>query len=222
MKIVNHLLYRKYGTWIITNAALTIILLTGIITASLCFTSIWNLSVDLWTKLGTVSTIIGTVIALYIAAFFTNKERIKSIQENHHYKISLLHDLEGILTEISRAIHIAIRREKGHDSSNDNKILQENLESFTYWSSRITNINLNIYAPPEIRDAVSMILHQGVKPITFNGSSIYKDFVQNTVLNILHRIIDSPYMRNDKDSSVQHFLNMVTSTRDDIVKLYDN
>jgi protoheme ferro-lyase len=217
------LLYRKYGTWIITNSALTIILLIGITVSSTYFLFIWNLSTDLWTKLGTVSTIIGTVIALYIASLFTNNDRIKNIQENHHYKISLLHDLEGILTEILRAIQISIRKENGKEfQPNDNLTLQENLNSFTYWASRITSINSNTYVPPYIRDAVSMLLHQGVKPITFNGSASSKKFVQTTVLHILERIIDSSYMGDDKDPSVQHFLKMVISTRDNIEKLYDD
>lgn len=180
----------------------------------------WNDSDDSWTKLGTIATIIGTIIAIYIAVIYANRERNKSIRENSHYKISLLHDLEGMLGEIFKAVHISIRRENGDISDNDHITLQDSVESFTYWASRISNINSNVYVPPEIRDIVSMFLHQGIKPITFNGTAAMKQFTQTTVFDLIDRITESPYMMHDKDRNVQHFRNMVKDTRKSIERLY--
>jgi len=165
-------------------------------------------------------TTIGALIAIYIALFFTNKEHIKEVSENHFYKINLLHDLVGILYEILGSIRISIRIQNQHTQDNkDYESLKIKFEGFKYWADRISQINSNIYVPPEIRDAISMFLHQGVKPITFNEFANDKDFVETTVFLHLDRVIESQYMTADKDLSIMKFLGKVQNTKNSILNL---
>jgi hypothetical protein len=145
-------------------------------------------------------------------------KKIKTEQENRIYKISLLHDLSGIIMAIYQTVHYFKTRGE-QDIENLQKVIKSNSETFQYWADRITSINSNTYVPADIRSTVSMFLHQGIKPISWPDSALDYNFLQTTVLNDLDRILDSDYMKNDQDPSVKHYLQIANNSRNFLLKL---
>src|SRR6185437_7216061 len=105
---------------------------------------------------GTISAVIGIFIASYLPLWIMNRDRIKSIEENAVYKISLLHDLSSLTHAIIQPLlSQKIRNNKDVEGipyrSDEQKIFQAHIEEFKYWAERIQAINSNPYVPPLIR-----------------------------------------------------------------------
>jgi hypothetical protein len=78
-------------------------------------------------------------------------------------------------------------------------------------------INGNVFAPAEIRSMVSLLLHQGVKPITSISFSLDERFLNNTVIRYFDKIFASDYFSKDNDHEVKYYLNMVTNSKEMIL-----
>lgn len=139
-----------------------------------------------------------------------NEKLEKSQEENHIYKVSLLHDLDSMLMSVYSSIATFGNKEAGTISEGESIESQHQfMEDYIYWSNRISTINSNTYVPAEIRSSVSMLLHQGIKPITSPASVLKYDFLKKTLFNILDRIIESKYMTEDKDKEIQRRLKSI-------------
>ncbi len=139
-----------------------------------------------------------------------NEKERKSQEENHIYKVSLLHDLDSMLMSVCNSISTYGNKEAGTISETESKESQRQfIDDYIYWSNRISTINSNTYVPAEIRSSVSMLLHQGIKPITSPGSVLKYDFLKKTLFDILDRIIESEYMTEDEDKEIQRRLKSI-------------
>jgi hypothetical protein len=219
---------RKYGKLILTNFGLTVWFALGAIVVGIIFSFMWNDFDTNLTKLGSISAVSGIFLATYMALWIMNRDRIKSIEENAVYKVSLLHDLSSLTHAIIQPLlSQKIKRKKDPEEIitpklNEQKLFEAHIEEFKYWASRIQAINSNTYVPPLVRDTVSMLLHQGIKPIVYPDFSLSKDFVNDTFLRFLDKIIFSEYISLDKDPSVRNFLNNVKTARKLLLKLFEN
>lgn len=148
-------------------------------------------------------------------------KKIKTEEENRIYKISLLHDLSGIIM----AIYQTLNDEQAKTDENKvikpdmKKIIEFHAEEYRYWSERISVINTNTYVPAEIRDTVSILLHEGIKPIYSPSFALKYDFLEKVFLNHLDKILGSDYVLKDNDASVQHYLKSIQTSRDLLLTL---
>lgn len=139
---------------------------------------------------------------------YTEKEEI----ENRFYKVNLLAHLISGLSCIRQALSRQLVFKNKHI---DEQGLLQNInglrDDFGYWSDRITTLNSNTYVPPDIRNAVGMFTHQAIKSIDPSDMPLRYKFLEMTVFNYVDFIIDSDYVKNDTDSTIQKF-------RSDIIK----
>lgn len=215
---------KKYGRIILTNFGLTMLFILASVIVGIIFSQMWNDFDTNLTKLGTLAAVSGIFLASYMTLWIMNRDRIKSIEENAVYKVSLLHDLSSLThTIIQPLLSQKIRRNKGEEeipsTLNEQKIFQAHIEQFKYWAERIQATNSNPYVSPLIRDAVNMLLHQGIKPVVNPDFGLTRDFLNDTFLRYLDGIIFSQYISNDKDPSVKHFLNQVKTARNLLLKI---
>lgn len=171
----------------------------------------------------TISTT-GVFISTCIAIWFVNKDRIKTKEENHSYKISLLINLQSLCHDVNwTTFSFRAQDEVPRDNFDGVTIKEEMYRDFQYWGSLIQARNTNTYVPVHIRDAVSMLLHQGSKPISEATIPPSEHMLETTFVNPLSRIIDSDYFRLDSDKTVQQLLKDVKDDRDKIqLLLKDN
>lgn len=215
---------KKYGRMILTNFGLTIWFVSASVIVGIIFSLMWNDFDTNLTKLGTIAAVSGIFLASYMTLWIMNRDRIKSIEENAVYKVSLLHDLSGLThTIIQPLLSEKSRRRKDVEETSpkvdEQKLFEAQIEEFKYWAGRIQATNSNPYVSPVLRDAVNMLLHQGIKPIAYPDLGLTRNFLNDTFLRYLDRIIFSQYMSHDKDPSVQHFLNQVKKTRSLLLKI---
>lgn len=138
------------------------------------------------------------------------KTQKKSQEENYIYKVSLLHDLDSMLMTVYNSLATFGNEKAGTISENDSEESQAQFnDDYIYWSNRISTINSNTYVPAEIRSSVSMLLHQGIKPISTPESILKYGFLDKTLFHILDRIIESDYMTKDKDVEIQRRLKSI-------------
>jgi len=145
--------------------------------------------------------------------------RQKIIEENQVYKVSLLHDLDGIVMSIYQTLSYAKEKKARILKPSLRKIIEYHSEEYKYWAERISSINTNTYVPAKIRSKVSMLLHQGIKPIYSPEIALKYDFLEKTFINLLNDILNSDYMVKDSDPSVKHYLKGVISARDLLLTL---
>lgn len=161
-----------------------------------------------------MTSITGVFLGTYIALWLIIQNRSKKIEENFFYKISFLTNVQGMLHPIYQ-ISFKIKIESEHET-NDIKsiqnIRQSLIEEFDYWKTQLEKINSNTSVPADIRTGVDMLIHQGIKPITFANMDIklHHKMVKSTLLDPLNRLIGSSYFVNDKDTQVQHYLKQVS------------
>lgn len=148
----------------------------------------------------------------------------KTEEENRVYKISLLHDLDGIVMSIYQTLNQAKTKDDEEKiiKTDLKKIIEYHSEEYKYWADRITSINANTYVPAQIRSTVSMLLHQGIKPIYSPEMALEYDFLEKTFLNLLDKILVSDYITKDSDSNVQKFVENVKTARGLLTTLTSN
>ena len=100
-------------------------------------------------------------------------------------------------------------------------VFQLKKKDFQYWADRITSINSNTYVPADIRSTVSMLLHQGIKPIITPSLALQGDYLEKTFTNILNKILNSDYMVEKGESYIKERLESLKKSRDLIFKLRD-
>lgn len=189
------------------------------------------LTVDLWigedsnlTKMGTASSLTGVFLGTYIAIWLINRDRNKRLEENHVYKVSLLVNLQGIAYAVHQAIYqYSSKKEILDDKESYEKLtkaLESQADTFKYWAHLIEQINTNTFVPAKIRTTVALLLHQGIKPIYNPEFALDGDsFLHVTFLGPISSIIESPYVKDDKDETVKHYLEGVRKSLDHINKI---
>ncbi len=174
-------------------------------------------------KIAVTVSIIGVFLSTCIAIWFANTSRIKSKEENHSYKVALLANLQSLCNDVySATFSFRAQDEVPRDDFDIVEIKKQTMEDFQYWASLIQARNSNTYVPSYIRDSVSMLLHQGIKPISFGEIPPSEMMLQNTFIIPLGRIIDSEYFRFDQDTTVKKFLKDVKDDRDKLQQLLEN
>ena len=209
---------KKYGTILVKNLLLTAIFTIVFIITILLMKPFWDIGNDtILTKIGTMTSITGVFLGTYIALWLINQNRTKRIEENFYYKIAFLTKIQGILSAVYQ-ICFAVKVEVESETYGIDRIrnmVTSSIPDFEYWKGEIEKINSNNTIPAEIRSGVSMLLHQGIKPISIVQIDLewQKHMAQTTVLDPLDRIINSSYFVNDSDHDVQHYLKQVVDYR---------
>lgn len=175
--------------------------------------NLWFNTESILTKIGSAASIIGVFVGTFIAVWLINRDHIKRIAENNHYKVSLLVNLVGISNSVVMTLtFFQADRENQEENS---RVVEAQIKNYEYWAHLIEQINTNIMVPAEIRTSVAHLLHQGIKPISFVNIGGYdSSFLHVTFLGPLNSIIESDYIAKDNDSEVQHFLKMVQKNRE--------
>lgn len=141
-------------------------------------------------------------------------------QENKFYKVELLANLISMLLCIKQALHQQLRYQSGHINEKEFGESMKNIYAdYGYWSDRITNINSNTYAPPEIRNSVRMMIHQAVKSINYSSFALKYDFLEKVIFSYVDFIIDSEYVKTDNDSMIQKFRTNIIEDKQTILNL---
>jgi len=213
----------KYGRHSITQPFLGIIFM-------LAFFFIISSFVDLWiddkesylSKMGTFTSITGVFLGTFIAAWLINQNRNKSIEENFFYKIEFLRNLHGILNAIF-GMCFQIKGEIQQGSEDVKKITtvrQQSIEEFQYWEGQINKINSNPHVPAYMRSRISLLLHQGIKPIAnaVMDIELQRRQTQVTLLNPLERIFNDPYFVDESDDEIIHELEECNKWKDMIAE----
>lgn len=213
---------KKYGHYLIKDILLTMIFVMVFIVVLALLKPYWDTGEDtILAKVGTITSITGVFLGTYIALWLIIQSKTKKIEENFFYKISFLTNVQGMLHPIQQ-MSFNIKVEKKFGSKDVEKIqnMRKSLyEEFEYWKNQLEKINSNTSVPADIRTRVDMLIHQGIKPISFANQDLklQKKMVEKTLLNPLNSLIDSKYFTDDKDSQVKHYLKQVMEWRDRII-----
>ena len=220
-KLFNIWFEKKYGKKTLHSEFIILcFIFTGGILSSITYANWASLS-SIIEQIAILSTIGSAYFSSFAITYGKNNQRNKEISENYFYKINLLVNVESVLTTILQAQSQQIRIIRLPNSVNQdqlNNTIKAILDDYKYWSDQIKTFNENVFAPAEIRSMVSLLLHQGVKPITTISWSLDERFINDTVMRYFDRIINSDYFQKDKDSDVLHYLNMVTNSKEMILK----
>lgn len=213
---------KKYGKYLFKDFLLTIIFVIVFLGIAVLLKPFWDIGGDtILAKIGTMTSITGVFLGTYIALWLINQNRTKRIEENFFYKIGFLTNVQGMLDAVYQiSFNIKVDVEQGNlDEKNIERIKISCLDDFNYWKNEIEKINANTSVPADIRTRVSLLIHQGIKPITSSSEDIkiQEHMVQTTLLNILDRLIDSKYFSSDCDKDVKHYLKQVIKWRDMLV-----
>ena len=213
---------KKYGHYLIKDILLTMIFVMVFVVVLALLKPYWDAEDDtILTKVGTVTSITGVFLGTYIALWLIIQSRTKRIEENYFYKISFLTNVQGMLHSIQQMnFNIKVEKKFGTKDVENMQNIQKSLyEEFEYWKNQLEKINSNTSVPADIRTRVDMLIHQGIKPISFANQdlNLQKKMVENTLLNPLTNLINLKYFTNDKDSQVKHYLKQVVDWRDMIV-----
>jgi hypothetical protein len=209
---------KKYGTVVIGSSFLVTMFCLGTF-ATLVFTwTLWFESDTMLSKLGTAASITGLFVGTFIAIWLVNRDRNKRLEENHDYKEWLLANLQGVIMAVHASIFNYGTGRKGDELV---QLIQSGKDDFDYWKGQIEKINFNPLVPIQIRSTVTMFLHQGEKPL-LGPSFVFLEndnghFLKRTFLDLLDKIIHTPYIQNDKDMEIQRLLKM-TDKSIDLVK----
>jgi len=190
-------------------------LITGGILFSITYIN-WQSLTSMVEQIAVLSTIGSAYFSSFAIVYGKNNQRNKEISENYHYKIQLLVNVESLLTSILQAQLQKIQTIRLPNRTNQeqvNNTVKAIFDDYQYWSSQIKLINGNVFAPAEIRSMVSLLIHQGVKPITSVDYSLDKQFIHNTIISYFDRIFLSNYFQKDKDRDVLHYLKMITDSK---------
>ncbi len=214
---------KKYGHYLIKDILLTMIFVMVFIIVLALLKPYWEISDDtIIAKVGTMTSITGVFLGTYIALWLIIQSKTKKIEENYFYKISFLANVQGMLGAIQQMnFNLKVKEKFGTtDVEKIEKIQKSLYEEFEYWKNQLEKNNSNTSVPADIRTRVDMLIHQGIKPITFANQdlNLQKKMVEGTLLNPLNRLIDSKYFTDDKDSRVKHYLKQVIEWRDMIIK----
>ena len=172
----------------------------------------WYAEEPLISKVGTGTSIIGVFLGTFIAIWLVNRDRIKNVEEQHVYKVDLLHNLSSLVISVQQGLFHA--KTSGNSPSEIMEFADNKINDYKYWANLILDVNNNVHVPPKIRDSVSMFLREGIKPLTsIMTASQDSTFVDTTFLERLDRIIDSDFLSKDNDDSVKHFLKTVRDSR---------
>lgn len=209
---------KKYGHYLIKDILLTLIFVMAFIVVLVLLKSYLDTGDDsILGKVGTMTSITGVFLGTYIALWLIIQSKTKKIEENYFYKISFLTNVQGMLSAVQQ-MNFNLKTEEKFGASNEHKIenIRKSLyEDFEYWKNQLEKNNSNTSVPADIRTRVDMLIHQGIKPISFANKdlNLQKKMVENTLLNPLHHLIDSKYFTDDKDVQVKHYLNQVVEWR---------
>jgi len=213
---------KKYGHYLIKDILLTMIFVIVFIIVLALLKPYWDTNDDtILAKVGTITSITGVFLGTYIASWLIIQSKTKKIEENYFYKISFLANVQGMLGAIQQ-MNSNLKVKEKFGTTDEEKI--ENIrkalyEDFQYWKNQLEKNNSNTSVPADIRTRVDMLIHQGIKPITFANQdlNLQKKMVESTLLNPLNHLIDSKYFTDDKDSQVKHYLKQVVEWRDMIM-----
>ena len=203
---------REYGRILIgTLFLVTIFAIAGLI--------VFGFTLDLWydeqpliSKVGTGTSIMGVFLGTFIAIWLMNRDRIKKIEEQHVYKVDILHNLSSLVISVQQGLFHA--KTSGNTPTEIVKFADNKIDDYKYWGNLILGVNNNDRIPPKIRDSVRLFLQQGIKPLTsIMTASNDTKFVETTFLEPLDRIIDSDFLTKDNDDSVKHFLKTIKHAR---------
>ena len=209
---------RKYGKFLIgTSFLIFCFVIAGIIFTYTSY-SLWSDFQDsTLSKIGIGTSLTGVFLGTFIAAWLINRDRTKNIEEQHVYKVDVLHNLDGIVLAVQRGLHEAMTKVDTADVIQ--KTVDYQIDEYKYWANLIRNVNTNSYIPSTIRIAMELFLREGIKPLTSVWTaSKDKEFVKTTMLNRLDQFIDSDFVSKDNDKTVQHYLKNVKESRNLLVE----
>lgn len=209
---------KKFGTIVIGSTFLIFIFSIAAIITLFLTLNLWFIEENMLSKLGTASSITGLFVGTFIAIWLINRDRNRKLEENNNYKEWLLVNIQGVIFAVQQSIS---NYAAGHTSEKLSEIIKSCESDFKYWQGLIEKINFNPLVPIKIRSSVAFFFHQGIKPL-YSPSFVFHNnensYLKNTFLNLLDRIVHTPYIQNDKDPEIQRLLGMV----DDSIQLVIN
>lgn len=200
---------KKYGTFVIGSTFLVLVFIFSAMIVLLLTLNLWIVEEGMLSKLGIASSITGLFVGTFIAIWLINRDRNRKLEENNNYKEGLLVNLQGVILAVQQSIFNYAAGSAPEDLS---RIIKSCEEDFKYWQGLIEKINFNPFVPIKIRSSVAHFFHQGIKPLYSPSFVFLKDdnsYLKNTFLNLLDRIVHTPYIQNDKDPEIQRLLKMV-------------
>jgi len=151
-----------------------------------------------------ISTLVKDVKKIELKQDKRESEKVDT--ENRFYKLNLLPNIQSLMSPIQQSMSSkwSLEEDEEKDHAKYNQNIKLHLEEYGYWADRIININSNTYVPPEIRDSVRLLVHQAIKPISFNYHVFEDDFLEKTVFNYVLKILESNYIKNDLELDVKN------------------
>jgi len=209
---------RKFGTIVIGSTFLVFMFSISAIITLILTLNLWILEEDMLSKLGIASSITGLFVGTFIAIWLINRDRNRKLEENNNYKEWLLVNIQGVIRAVQQSI---FNYAAGHTPEKLVQIIKACENDFKYWQGMIEKINFNPLVPIKVRSSVAFFFHQGIKPL-YSPSFVFLDdnnsYLKNTFLNLLDRIVHTPYIQNDKDPEIQRLLKMV----DDSIRMVED
>ena len=156
--------------------------------------------------IGTTISLVGVFIGTYIAIWLINQKRIKTIEENHFYKIEILISIKSTLRsvdEFNNKVKNMIDTEKT-ETYDAAKRLYGVL--FSRYERLIISVNSNTFVPVDIRTGIeTLLLIYGVITASLNTPQISFIGLKSN-LELRRDIFNSKYFTADNDELVQKHL----------------
>jgi len=98
---------KKYGIILVGTPFLIIIFtLVGLVVYGLT-SNLWSENSPMLSKIGIGTSIIGVFLGTFIAIWLINRDKVKNIEEQHVYKVAVLHDLSTMIISVQQALYHA-------------------------------------------------------------------------------------------------------------------
>ena len=174
-----------------------------------------------------ISLLLG-FLSVCIALWIVNRNRNKSITENHFYKLHILYNLGRMLDNLSAfPEEFKFLAETGQlgdvnnvKNKNVKKFRKSRVSEYQYHKAQIEILNTNMYVPADIKHNVFKLIRTGGIPTKRYHPNADKKSNNNTLriqsLKPLDALIDSEYFRNDSNKSVDNEYDYVKQRRNEL------
>ena len=173
------------------------------------------------------------LLGLFIALWLANRERNQRIIEGYFYKTGILEHVERMMDAVSvfyiemqyrdpslmTPEELSRRKPPPYSEEETNRLRNSEMSSWQYHQRLAEMININTFAPAEIRADVAYLLRHGIKSIDgylWNNRSSTWSVVKGLLLEPLSKVTDSYYFAGDSTQKVKDHLRTINRMQLDI------
>lgn len=165
---------------------------------------------------------------VFIALWLANRERNKTISENHFYKVHLLWYVWRMLdTVASFYTHLEIIELDAQQNQLDvpkdeavGRAKEASLAEYRYLKSQIEMLNVNTFVPADVRSSVSLLVRDGGIPVSqyLNNVELNARSMEAHLLRPLDKLMKLKYLSKDSNEDVKKWRDRVNALRYNIGK----